>query len=96
MLGFGVLQVTGAGSELGIIPTKHDRCQITIIPGQEGYWLMASTPDAHVRPYDTSVGQTVAVDGGLPLVIEVFDSPQATTPSLRTPSTRQIKTAISQ
>ena len=78
MLGFGVLQVTGAGSELGIIPTKHDRCQITIIPGQEGYWLTASTSEASAGPYDANVGQTVTVDGGLPLVIEVFDSSQAT------------------
>lgn len=80
MLGFGVLQVTGVGSELGIITTRHDRCQITIIPGQEGYWLTASTPDASVGPYGTDFGQTVTVDGGLPLVIEVFDSPQATEP----------------
>ncbi|MDH3193733.1 MAG: hypothetical protein OEY55_02655 [Acidimicrobiia bacterium] len=78
MLGFGVLQVTGAGSELGIIGTKPDRCQITIMPGQEGYWLTASTTKARIGPYGADVGQTVAVEGGLPLVIEVFDSPQAT------------------
>ena len=78
MLGFGVLQVTGVGAELGIISTKHDRCQITILPGQEGYWLRASTPESSVGPYDASAAQVVTLEGGLPLVVQVFDSPEAT------------------
>ncbi|MBK5268600.1 MAG: hypothetical protein JJE47_14330 [Acidimicrobiia bacterium] len=85
ILGFGVFQTTvGGPDQAGIIPTTFARCEIIIVPGSEGYWLRANTSVASIGPVETTPDQKLTIEGDLPVTVQIFDSPSATTPMAET------------
>lgn len=84
MLGFGLAQTDGLTDDAGVIPTRFERCEIVVVPSSELFWVQAETTDQSVGPFGTGPGQTIKLAGGLPLIVKVFDAPDATEPVVET------------